>query len=65
MAVLASPSNPRTPIDDTKGLGLKGLSDRVESLDGTFEIASSPGTGTTLRIRFDKGALERFDEREM
>jgi signal transduction histidine kinase len=55
---------PAAPVDDTKGLGLKGLTDRVESLDGTFEIVSNPGTGTMLRIRFDKDALERFDERD-
>ena len=58
------PEQPAAAVDDTKGLGLKGLTDRVESLDGTFEIVSSPGTGTMLRIRFDKDALERFDERE-
>ena len=59
------PEQPAAPIDDTKGLGLKGLMDRVEALEGTLEIVSSPGTGTTLRLRFDKGALERFDEREV
>ncbi len=59
------PVDPVAPSDDTKGLGLKGLSDRVESLDGTFEIVSSSDTGTTLRIRFDKGVLERFDDREV
>jgi signal transduction histidine kinase len=56
---------PAVAVDDTKGLGLKGLMDRVESLDGTFEVVSDPGQGTKLRIRFDKAALERFDEREV
>ncbi len=59
------PEETAAPVDDTKGLGLKGLMDRVESLDGTIEIVSRPGTGATLRIRFDKSALERFDEREV
>ena len=56
------PEQPAAPVSDTKGLGLKGLSDRIESLDGTFEIVSNPAAGTTLRIRFDKGALDGFDE---
>ena len=59
------PEQPEVPADDTKGLGLKGLADRVESLQGTIEAISAPGTGTKLLIRFDKGALERFDEREV
>jgi len=36
--------------DVTQGSGLIGLSDRVEALDGTMEITSPPGRGTTLRI---------------
>lgn len=57
------PEQPAAAVDDTKGLGLQGLLDRVESLNGMFEIVSAPGSGTRLRIRFDKAALERFDER--
>ncbi len=59
------PEQPSTPADDTKGLGLKGLLDRVESLDGTFDIVSSPSTGTKLRIRFDKSAFNRLDARDV
>jgi signal transduction histidine kinase len=34
---------------DPDGSGLRGLRDRVEALDGTFEITSGPTTGTRLR----------------
>jgi PAS domain S-box-containing protein len=35
--------------DPSRGTGLKGLEDRVESLDGELAITSPPGGGTTLR----------------
>jgi len=35
--------------DSIDGSGLSGLADRVEALDGTFEVSSPPGGGTTVR----------------
>ena len=35
--------------DPSLGSGLEGLVDRVETLDGTFEISSPPGAGTRIR----------------
>jgi len=35
--------------DPTRGTGLRGLEDRVESLDGRLAIVSPPGNGTRLR----------------
>jgi signal transduction histidine kinase len=35
---------------DSAGPGLLGLSRRVAALDGTFEVASPPGGGTTIRV---------------
>jgi signal transduction histidine kinase len=32
------------------GSGLRGLTDRVEALDGRLSVVSLPGTGTTLRV---------------
>jgi PAS domain S-box-containing protein len=32
------------------GSGLRGLRDRVESLDGTLQIVSEPGQGTIIRV---------------
>ena len=39
--------NPETA---TNGLGLQSLTSRVEFLNGTIEIISAPGTGTTVSI---------------
>ena len=36
--------------DPATGSGLRGLCDRVEALDGRFEIESLPGSGTTVTI---------------
>lgn len=45
------------------GQGLQGLRDRVESLGGTFRIASKPGAGTCLALQFDltKASVEKAD----
>jgi signal transduction histidine kinase len=37
--------------DPTRGSGLRGLEDRVAAVDGTIEVHSPPGEGTTLRVR--------------
>jgi signal transduction histidine kinase len=36
--------------DPGQGSGLIGLTDRVEALGGKIEVASPPGTGTSLRV---------------
>jgi signal transduction histidine kinase len=36
--------------DPERGSGLIGLTDRVDALGGTIEVASPPGQGTTLRV---------------
>jgi signal transduction histidine kinase len=35
--------------DPAQGTGLRGLTDRVAALDGTLEVDSAPGSGTTIR----------------
>jgi PAS domain S-box-containing protein len=35
--------------DPSRGSGLEGLEDRVETLDGTFAVESPPGAGTRVR----------------
>jgi PAS domain S-box-containing protein len=41
--------------DPTRGSGLIGLTDRVDALGGTIEVASPVGLGTTLLITFPIG----------
>jgi signal transduction histidine kinase len=36
--------------DPSVGSGLRGLQDRVDALDGRFEVISPPGEGTTIRV---------------
>ena len=36
------------PTTASRSSGLQNMRDRIESLDGTFEIRSSPGAGTTV-----------------
>jgi signal transduction histidine kinase len=40
------------PSAHTDGFGLLGMHERVQLLDGTFEIDSVPGHGTTIEARF-------------
>jgi signal transduction histidine kinase len=41
--------------DPSTGSGLLGLRDRVEALDGTLEVDSPPGIGTTVTVELPAG----------
>jgi signal transduction histidine kinase len=41
----------RGGADPTRGTGLSGLTDRLHALDGTLQVTSPPGHGTTLTAR--------------
>jgi signal transduction histidine kinase len=41
--------------DDSRGSGLRGLADRVEALDGTLHVTSSPGEGTVVTAELPCG----------
>lgn len=41
--------------DPTRGTGLAGLRDRVQSIGGRFELDSPPMTGTTITVRIPCG----------
>ena len=40
------------PTAETGGFGLLGMRERVELLDGTLLLDSTPGRGTTVRATF-------------
>jgi signal transduction histidine kinase len=51
------------PGEHTDGFGLLGMNERVQLLEGTLEVISQPGAGTTIKARFptqrrgDEGSL--------
>jgi hypothetical protein len=52
----------RGGADPTAGSGLHGLGDRIAALDGTLEVDSPPGQGTTVRASLNL-AERREEER--
>ncbi|HEY7629887.1 MAG TPA: GAF domain-containing protein [Thermoleophilaceae bacterium] len=47
--------------DPASGSGLRGLADRVEALNGNFEVTSPPGEGTCVRAEFADCGLRTAD----
>jgi len=45
----------RGGADASAGTGLRGLSQRVASADGTFSLDSRPGAGTTIEVEVPCG----------
>ncbi len=46
------------PLERAKlGVGISGMRERVEQLDGEFEVNSIPGKGTTVRVALPTAAL--------
>jgi signal transduction histidine kinase len=46
-----------TPLHCSHGNGLLNMQQRVESLDGQFELRSQPGRGTLVQARLNLGKL--------
>ncbi len=51
LAVVAEGAGPQEP----PGVGIAGMRERVQQLNGAFKIESVPGQGTTIRARFPVG----------
>ncbi|OLB66941.1 MAG: hypothetical protein AUI10_01280 [Actinobacteria bacterium 13_2_20CM_2_72_6] len=47
---LSVTDNGRGGADPLRGTGLRGLQQRVESVDGTLRIASPPGGPTSIQV---------------
>jgi len=47
-----------------RGLGLLGMEERVRHLGGTFQIESSPGRGTLLRVALPLAAIPGTSKRQ-
>ena len=47
------------PISESAGHGLVSMRRRAQKLDGNFEIDSSAGRGTTVRVEIPRGAHGR------
>lgn len=47
-------------VDEKKGIGLGNIQSRVEYLNGTIDIDSSPGKGTTVIIEVPSGQAEKY-----
>jgi PAS domain S-box-containing protein len=43
--------------DPEGGSGLRGLRDRIDALDGSLDVASTPGSGTTVSVRIPLGRM--------
>ena len=40
----------QSPLEHARGWGLKGIPQRIENLDGTFDLQSEPGRGTRMNV---------------
>ena len=49
------------PLDGPRGLGLRGIEERVTVSGGTLEIVSAPGRGTTVTVELPHGGEPRGD----
>jgi signal transduction histidine kinase len=46
---------------DTGGMGLLGIEERVQRIQGSFAVESAPGDGTTLRVTVRDSEIGRMD----
>lgn len=53
----------RSP-DQERGLGLAGMNERVLLLDGSLEVHSSPGHGTTIEVRIPLEPADKSDKED-
>ena len=50
----------RVQLDPRRGIGLRNMRERLESIGGSFEVRAAPGAGTRLRAKVPLGAIRRL-----
>jgi two-component system NarL family sensor kinase len=50
----------RVQLDPNRGIGLRNMRERLESIGGSFEIRAAPGVGTALRAQVPMEAIRRL-----
>jgi len=50
----------RVQLDPNRGIGLRNMRERLESIGGSFEVRSAPGAGTALRAKVPPEAIRRL-----
>jgi signal transduction histidine kinase len=41
-----------------RGLGIRGLIDRIDALDGSLDVSSEPGSGTQIQARIPVASVD-------
>lgn len=52
----------KIPINESGGMGLKNITDRINSIGGKLDIKSKPGKGFFIEIKFDINTIKQIDE---
>jgi signal transduction histidine kinase len=50
--------------NESGGMGLMSMRERAESLGGTVQVTSTPGSGTEIKITLKHNGLDRLHETE-
>lgn len=49
-------------LDPRRGIGLRNMRERVESIGGQFDVRSAPGAGTTIKAIVPAEAVRRMGQ---
>jgi two-component system NarL family sensor kinase len=52
----------RVQLDPNRGIGLRNMRERLESIGGSFVVRAAPGAGTLLQARVPLEAIRRLSD---